>query len=186
MADAQRFVEFTIRGLAIDPRSKLPILLLQDPQARLVLPIWIGAFEASAIMSRIEGRTPPRPMTHDLAMKLVGALGGAITGIDIRALDQGTFLGSLHLRTAGGDALVLDCRPSDGIALAVRAGVPIRVETKVLEAAQPAPRKAGEPEPTDIAPTRAFFISDDDEAGRERLARMLADMDKDDFGDYEM
>ncbi|MCB9538043.1 MAG: bifunctional nuclease family protein [Myxococcales bacterium] len=182
----QRYVTFTVRGLALDPDSRLPILLLQDPGGRVLLPIWIGAFEAGAIATRLEGRTFPRPMTHDLLFNVVTALGAEVLHLDIRALKGGTFYGSLHLRAADGRRHAIDCRPSDGVAVAVRAEAPIRVAADVLEAAQPLQEEGqGADEEGGEAP-RVAFVAAGDEAARARLAEQLADMDPEDFGKYEM
>ncbi|MCA9540193.1 MAG: bifunctional nuclease family protein [Myxococcales bacterium] len=177
MKSQRVYHEFTVRGLAIDPKSGLPVLLLVDLGGRLVLPISIGSFEASAIMGRIEGRRPTRPMTHDLLRLVILRLGATMTGLDIRGIEGGIFLGNLHLRLPDGRTDVIDCRPSDGIALAVRFGVPIRVAASVLDAAQPMPERDAQ---------RAQFVADDDDEGRARLAALLADMAPEDFGEFEM
>lgn len=185
MSDPQRYVTFTVRGLAVDPDSRLPILLLQDPGGRVLLPIWIGAFEAGAIATRLEGRTLPRPMTHDLLFNIVTALGAEVLHLDIRALKGGTFYGNLHLRAADGRRHAIDCRPSDGVAVAVRADAPIRVAADVLEAARPLDAEEPGAGEADEAP-RVAFVAAGDEAARARLAEQLADMDPEDFGEYEM
>ena len=76
-----RLIEFTVRGLAMEPKTKNPILLLQDPGERLLLPIWIGASEASAILVHVEGKAFPRPFTHDLFNNAIEALGARIVGV---------------------------------------------------------------------------------------------------------
>lgn len=184
MDSPDRFVEFTIRGLALDPESSVPILLLQDRGGRMILPIWIGAFEAGAIAMHLEGRRFPRPMTHDLLHAVVEALRARVVRLDIRALEQGTFLGSLVLVDADGREHVVDCRPSDGVALAVRADAPVRVAAAVLEAARLIPEEdqlapdAGQP--------RTMILETEDDAARARLADQLADLAPEDFGKYRM
>lgn len=182
MRDEKRYLEFTIRGVAVDPRNQAPVLLLQDTGRRLLLPIWIGHYEAAAILGHLEGQTTPRPMTHDLTMKIIGALEADIVGVDIRAIDGGTFLADLRLVTAAGAEVVLDSRPSDAIALAVRARATIRVEAAVLSAAQPLDETA---EPAREAGPQALFVADDDTEGRARLAALLEDMEPEDFGEFE-
>jgi bifunctional DNase/RNase len=182
MRDEKRYVEFTIRGIAIDSRSQSPILLLQDTGRRLLLPIWIGPYEATAILSHLEGRIPERPMTHDLTTRIIGALEADVIGVDIRGLNAGTYLADLRLVTAAGAEIVLDCRPSDAIALAVRARATIRVEAAVLDAAQPLHEG---PEPAPEASPQSLFVADDDAEGRARLAALLEDMDPEDFGEFE-
>lgn len=199
MADDKRFVAFTIRGLALDPSNRSPILLLQDDGERLLLPIWIGSYEATAILSQLEGRVPARPMTHDLTVTLVETLGAEVIGVDIRALRDGTFYADLRLRTDDVPELRIDCRPSDGIAIAVRSRGTIRVEAAVLDAAQPLEdffgadaSKAADSETGDAtdgagdrrAPT-GLFVADDDTEGRARLSALLEDMEPEDFGEFE-
>lgn len=171
-----RYVPFIIRGLAVEAKSRTPVLLLQDPQGRILLPIWIGAFEAKAIAAHLEGHTFPRPLTHDLMARIVDALGAQVVGLDIRQLDGSTFFANLRLEDADGVSIVVDCRPSDGIALAIRCGAPIRVAAEVLAAAQPIPQ-----ETVDEAP-HAMVVQADDEEARERLLAAFADMDPGDFG----
>ncbi len=172
------FVPFTIRGIGLDPESKTPVLLLQDHAARLLLPIWIGPFEAGAIANALEGRAPPRPMTHDLLVRLMTALDAKVTGVDVRSLEEGTFYANLHLETTAGDEVIIDCRPSDAIALAVRVDAPVRVEASVLRVAHPLPKEEGEAEGN-------MSVAADDEDARARLSEQLADMAPDDFGKYE-
>lgn len=195
MADDKRFVDFTIRGLALDPRNRSPILLLQDTGRQLLLPIWIGPYEATAILSRLEGRVPERPMTHDLALTLVETLDAEVLGVDIRAIEEGTFLADLRLRAGGHRELRIDCRPSDAIAIGVRAGAPIRVEASVLAAAQPLDEflagavseveGEGPPVPSDAPRAGPLFVADDDTEGRARLSALLEAMDREDFGEFE-
>lgn len=195
MADDKRFVDFTIRGLALDPRNRSPILLLQDTGRQLLLPIWIGPYEATAILSRLEGRVPERPMTHDLALTLVETLDAEVLGVDIRAIEEGTFLADLRLRAGGHRELRIDCRPSDAIAIGVRAGAPIRVEASVLAAAQPLDEflagavseveGEGPAPPSDAPRAGPLFVADDDTEGRARLSALLEAMDREDFGEFE-
>lgn len=199
MADDKRFVAFTIRGLALDPSNRSPILLLQDTGRRLLLPIWIGPYEATAILSQLEGRVPARPMTHDLLVTLVETLDAEVIGVDICALRDGTFYADLRLRTPDVPELRIDCRPSDGIAITVRTHGEIRVEAAVLDAAQPleeflaadgkAPDRATDDAPGPDAGERrgppGLFVADDDTEGRARLAALLEDMEPEDFGEFE-
>jgi uncharacterized protein len=178
MSDADNFVEFTIRGIGVDPESNTPVLMLQDHSARLLLPIWIGPLEAGAILSALEGRAPPRPMTHDLLVRLMTALDARVTRVDVRSLEGGTFYADLHLETGGGESVVVDCRPSDAIALAVRVDAPVRVEAEVLRVAHPLPTKENTESPDNA-------VSADDEEARARLVEQLAEMTPDEFGEYE-
>ncbi len=176
--ETPHYVAFSVRGLALDPSNQAPILLLQDHAGRVLLPIWIGPAEAGAIAARLEPPEDyPRPMTHDLLQKCVAALEAEVLGVDIRALNEGTFYADLRLRRADGHELVLDCRPSDAIALALRVSAPIRVAAPVLEAAVPIPQSEQE--------ARSAVVATD-EVSRARLLESLADLDPEDFGQYEM
>jgi bifunctional DNase/RNase len=176
-----RYVDFSVRGLTLDPNTNMPILLLQDHGGRLVLPIWIGAFEAGAIAAELEGHRWPRPMTHDLLKATIEGLGARVVRIDVTHLQEGTFFATLVLEREDGTELRLDCRPSDAVALAVRAAAPIRVAGPVLKAAHPLPTE----EQTEHAEP-ARVASADDDAARRRLIDSLAAMDPEDFGKYKM
>jgi bifunctional DNase/RNase len=126
-----------IRGLMVDPASNVPIVILRDPESQLFLPIWIGPYEANAIAQKIEGIEPPRPMTHDLLKALVDQLGARLDKIVISDLKESTFFALLHVQQAD-RAVEIDARPSDAIALALRAGVPIYVRRSVFEKAKAA------------------------------------------------
>src|SRR5690349_16139181 len=106
-----RYVDFSVRGLTLDPNTNMPILLLQDHGGRLVLPIWIGAFEAGAIASELEGHRWPRPMTHDLLRTTIEKLGARVERIEVCNLQEGTFFATLVLIGPDGDEVHIDCRP---------------------------------------------------------------------------
>jgi len=126
-------VKVEIFGLALDEKSKSPILVLKDESGR-ALPIWIGAMEAMAISMAINKVPFPRPMTHDLLLNAIHSLGWAISRVDVSDIEQGTFFAEVVV-TLGDQTKRIDCRPSDGIALAVRAECLIFVAEKVLEEA---------------------------------------------------
>ena len=128
-------VEMKIKGLMIDPITNMPIIILRDPRGDAVLPIWVGIFEANAIALEIEKIETPRPMTHDLLRDVVVSLGARIERISVTELKENTFFALIHL-TLNGRTFQVDSRPSDAIALALRAQAPIFVETAVIEAAK--------------------------------------------------
>lgn len=111
--------------------SNSPIVLLRESGATRYLPIWVGAVEATAIAYAQQGVVPPRPLTHDLMLDVITALGAELTGITITALTDGVFYAELSF-TSGPQ---VSARPSDAIALAIRAGVPIKAADEVLDAA---------------------------------------------------
>ena len=128
-------LQVEIKGLMLDPTSNVPIVILRDVQSQLFLPIWIGVFEANAIALRIEGVEPPRPMTHDLLRSVLEQLGAEVEKIVISDLKESTFFAVIHVRQ-GEDSVSIDARPSDAIALALRANAPIFVLRSVLDKAQ--------------------------------------------------
>jgi bifunctional DNase/RNase len=137
MNDPSEELRVEIKGLMLDPASNVPIVILRDTESQLFLPIWIGVFEANAIALRIEGVEPPRPMTHDLLRLVLNQLGATVEKIVISDLKESTFFAQIHLRQ-GGALVTVDARPSDAIALALRANAPIFVLRSVLDKAQAA------------------------------------------------
>lgn len=126
-------VEVEIFGLALDEKSKSPILVLKDENDR-ALPIWIGAMEAMAISIAINEVPFPRPMTHDLLLSAIHALGGTISRVEVTDIEQGTFFAEIVVATEEKTRRI-DSRPSDAIALAVRAKCPIFVGDDVIQEA---------------------------------------------------
>ncbi len=142
-------------GLAMDPFNNTPIVILRrqdedEPEEddsrddfkleqeislseEKVLPIWIGEPEAQAIASVLLNVTPPRPMTHDLMKNIIVAMGGEVKRVIITDLKDNTFYAVIEIAVEDGDVLVIDSRPSDALALALRFEVPIFAEEKVLE-----------------------------------------------------
>jgi len=107
---------------------------LKDVQSDTMLPIWVGAYEANAIALEIEKHAPPRPMTHDLLRNLIVELGVRVERVVVTSLRDNTFFAVIEMRNSDGDRLVLDSRPSDAIALALRADCPIFVDMEVIKA----------------------------------------------------
>lgn len=159
-------VPMEIKGLMLDPTSKTPIVLLHDPVGNRYLPIWIGVFEANAIALCIEGVEPPRPMTHDLLHTTLGLMGAKILRVTISDLKENTFHAVITLEGSGTQHSI-DSRPSDAIALALRASAPIYAHQSVLESA-----KAAE---------FSSQLSDED-----KLKKWLEEAQEDEFGEYEM
>ena len=158
-------IEMTIK-LMVDPITNLPIILLRDRDGQRVLPIWVGASEANAIALQIENITTPRPMTHDLLRNVIHDLKAEIRKVVVSDLKDNTFYALIHLEV-NGEPLAVDARPSDAIALALRARAPIFVEDRVIDNAKT----------TDFAP---------DKADAERLQKWLESLDPDEMGKYKM
>lgn len=128
-------IEVRIRGLMMDPATNMPIVVLKDVHSDAVMPIWVGIFEANAIAIEIAKETTQRPLTHDLTRNLIRHLDAELEKVVITDLRDDTFFASLWLRRQG-EPIVVDVRPSDGIALALRADCPIFVSEKVMESSK--------------------------------------------------
>ncbi|MBK8150668.1 MAG: bifunctional nuclease family protein [Acidobacteria bacterium] len=126
-------IEVKIGALIMDPNSNSPIVVLKGVDTDAVLPIWVGAFEANAIALEIEKLVPQRPMTHDLIRNLVTEMGMKVSRVIISDLRENTFYAVIELTDESGKLVTLDARPSDAIALALRADSAIFADQKVLD-----------------------------------------------------
>ncbi|MGD9627974.1 MAG: bifunctional nuclease family protein [Pyrinomonadaceae bacterium] len=133
MSEDENLVEVKIGALIMDPNTNTPIVVLKGIDSETVLPIWVGAFEANAIALEVEKIIPQRPMTHDLLKNLVLECGLAGSRVIITDLLDNTFYASIELKDENGELVLLDARPSDAIALALRLDCPIYVRQKVLD-----------------------------------------------------
>jgi uncharacterized protein len=159
-------IEMKVKGLVVDPISKMPIVVLEDPSNEQILPIWIGVFEANAIALTIENIPTPRPMTHDLLKNFLDKLNIAIERIVVNDVRNNTFYALIHCRANGGP-MVIDSRPSDAIALALRMSSPIFVEDEVVRKAQ-------------------GMKFDESTDSSEKLRKWLEGLSPEDFGKYKM
>jgi hypothetical protein len=159
-------LEMKIKGLMIDPITNMPIIILRDPSSSAVLPIWVGIFEANAIALQIEKIATPRPMTHDLLKSVLENMQASVEKVVITDLKENTFYALIVLRHDG-RTVSIDSRPSDAIALALRTGSPIFVNTEVIEKARN----------TDLTK---------DAGESERIRKWLENLDPDEMGKYEM
>ncbi|MDV6014623.1 bifunctional nuclease family protein [Haloechinothrix sp. LS1_15] len=123
--------EMHVVGVRVELPNNQPILLLRESEGERYLPIWIGSVEATAIALEQQGVRPARPLTHDLLKEVIGALGKQLEQVVITDLKEGTFFAELVFH---GDVRV-SARPSDSVALALRAGVPIHAAESVLDEA---------------------------------------------------
>ncbi|HSC41416.1 MAG TPA: bifunctional nuclease family protein [Candidatus Binatia bacterium] len=126
-------IQMSVGGLTLDPVTKTPIVILKDTENKLNLPIWIGLLEATAMATEIEGIKMARPMTHDLLKTILGEVGCSVECVEITELKENTYYAAVNLRVAGRE-MMIDSRPSDAIALALRTKSPIYVAKAVLEA----------------------------------------------------
>lgn len=126
-------IEVKIGTLIMDPNSNTPIVVLKGVNSEDILPIWVGTFEANAIALEIEKIAPQRPMTHDLIRNIIIETGLSLNKIIISNLLNNTFYATLELRGEDNKKIMLDSRPSDAIALALRMDCPIFVEQEVFD-----------------------------------------------------
>ncbi|EHJ47188.1 protein of unknown function DUF151 [Solidesulfovibrio carbinoliphilus subsp. oakridgensis] len=125
-------IEMKVFGLALDEESQVPVLILKDLQEKAVLPIWIGAMEAMAISLALNDVSLPRPMTHDLLLNMIHKLDAHVVAVHVTELTEGTYYADIEVEVEGGIRRI-DSRPSDAIALALRAKAPILVSEPVLD-----------------------------------------------------
>lgn len=148
-------VEVKIGALIMDPNTNTPIVVLKGINSETVIPIWVGAFEANAIALEIEKVVPQRPMTHDLLRNVIVECQLSALSVVITDLQDNTFYARIELKDKNDEPVMLDARPSDAIALALRLDCPIFVEQKVIDlsaASQPAGGAADDETPTDDWP----------------------------------
>jgi uncharacterized protein len=124
--------EMVIYGVSFDLVGKQPIVLLKTADGNRYLPIWIGQPEAAAILMKLQGAATPRPMTHDLVTELLEQLDAQVVRITVTELRDNTFYASITVQQNGSE-IEIDSRPSDAIALAVRAEAPIFAADRVIE-----------------------------------------------------
>lgn len=128
--------EVKIRGLLVDPTTNSPVVLLKDVSSEdVMLPIWVGPYEANSIASEIEKLSSQRPMTHDLLRNVIMQLGGVVNRVTVTDLKDSTFYAVIEI-SANGQTALIDARPSDAIALALRVDCPIFVRESVLESSR--------------------------------------------------
>jgi bifunctional DNase/RNase len=128
-------LEVKIRGLMMDPATNMPVVVLKDVASDSVMPIWVGIFEFNAIFNEIDKSVASRPMTHDLLRNMIQNLNAELDRVVINDLKDNTFFAALWL-TQQGEQVVVDARPSDAIALALRYDCPIYVNESVMHAAR--------------------------------------------------
>ena len=158
-------MEVRIRGLMMDPVTNMPMIVLKDVNGDGVLPIWVGIFEANAIALEIEKSATPRPMTHDLLRNTLRAFEAKVTRVVVSELRDDTFYAVIWMDRKG-ETLTLDARPSDALALAMRADCPMYVSRAVMDSARDA--KKGK------------------DINQDELRRWLEGLGDDDMGRYKM
>jgi bifunctional DNase/RNase len=162
--------EMKVAGITIDPFTNTPVVILKDLEEKDVLPIWIGLLEASSIATALENIQTPRPMTHDLLKNILEELGVRVMKIEVTDLRDNTYFALIHL-DVDGKRLIIDSRPSDAIALALRTGSPIFVDEDVI-------KKSAKVE---LAQKGDKVVTDSSE-----LEEILENLNPEDFGKYKM
>ena len=120
----------------MDPSSGTPIIILKDINSETMLPIWVGAYEANAIALEIEKISPQRPMTHDLLRNVILEMGASVERVIVTELRDNTFFATINMKDRAGEPVMIDARPSDAIALALRVDCPIFVNEEVIRASR--------------------------------------------------
>ena len=125
-------IEVELAKIIIDEKRHDQAVVLREKKGTRQVPIMIGIVEASSIQMKIANMEPPRPLTHDLLAEIIKSFGASLERVVIDDIIEGTFYAKLHLRDRQNNAMILDCRPSDGISLAIRLSSPMFVEDKIL------------------------------------------------------
>ena len=184
-----------VSAIAMDPNHKVPVVLLKIEDDERFIPIWIGLMEASAILVALEGTEVQRPMTHDLLCNIARVCGQVVKRIEVCDLRDGTYYAEMTVQD-GDHVHVIDCRPSDAIAIALRTSAPIWVHDRVLDKVQiedqpeveeasedvieaPAAEEAEEEEGRTPQPAPA--VVDGFDTDEEKMREILEDLSPDDF-----
>lgn len=181
-------VEMFVGGLVLDQNTQAPVIILKDESGNLCLPIWIGIAEATSIASAIKQVTMARPLTHDLMNDVFNEIGVKVERVVITELKESTYFAELVL-AFGDKAMILDSRPSDAIALALRATAPIYVMQQVLNQAkmslpanfQPPPPPGDMDKADDQAEDDGKTKADFKNIDKEKWNEILSDLDPEDF-----
>ncbi len=164
-------IEMKVLGLTIDPVTNTPIVILKDTDNNKAIPIWIGLFEASAIATEMKKIVFPRPLTHDLFVEFLRLFNITVSRIEIIDIRNNTFFANIYLMKDGLD-YTIDARPSDAIAIALRADAPIFVEDAVIEKSR------------DV--DFGMKLNDLDKLKEDKIKEFLENLSAEDFGKYKM
>ena len=164
----RNWMEVKVMGIVVDPKASNPVVVLVDLNGQRALPIWIGVFEAEAISRGLQDAVTLRPMTHDLMKQILDAFRVTLNQVVINEIRGNTFYAKLHLDVEGKE-MIVDSRPSDAIALAVRVKAPIYVAASVIEASK------------DLGIVASQLINENDD-----LKSVIENMKPEDFGKYRM
>ena len=177
-------IEMTIDSIRVSLMNYQRVVILKEKSAGRYLPIWIGPAEADAIAVKLQGVTVPRPLTHDLLRSVIDSLGVTIVSIVVSDLKSDTFYAKIIL-SVDGEQLEIDSRPSDALALAVRADVPIYADEAILDKAGILlDEETGKPifEETDEAGGKGRKVSEEEMRRMSAFHDFINTLDLDDFG----
>lgn len=176
-----KIVEARVNGLILEHKTQQNVVILREAEGERILPIWIGPGEAQAIRRFLSDEPFPRPLTHDLLVLIVEGLKARVSRVVISDLRESTFYATVIVQRDG-EVLSIDARPSDSIAVALRAKVPIFVNEELL---QEPPRRGeeegGGEEPPDEPPREPT-----EEEKAEQLRRFLEKLNPEDFGKFQL
>ena len=164
----KELMEVKVMGIVVDPKASNPVVVLVDLAGQKVLPIWVGVFEAEAISRGLEDVVTLRPMTHDLMKQILDTFQAFLTRVVISDIKGNTFYANLYLNIEGKE-IIVDSRPSDAIALAVRVKAPIFVAESVIEATK-----------------QMGILASNLLEGGDELKTIIENMKPEDFGKYKM
>ena len=176
-------VDMIVAGIVLDPASNAPIVILKDLSGTMVMPIWIGIAEATAIAAALKSMEIVRPMTHDLLKTIIDQFGGVVQRVYIRGIEENTFYADIEI-LIGSELRIIDARPSDAIALAIRTGSPIKVARSVLNESQVTLAPLNPENFEEIATAgveKDSHNSDFNSIEKEKWEEILAEMDPEDF-----
>lgn len=126
-------ISMEVIGVRVEMPSNQPIVLLKEIDGTRFLPIWVGAVEATAIAFAQQGVKPPRPLTHDLTQNIVEELDATLTAVHVTHIHEGVFYANLIVRDSSENTHTISARPSDAIALALRASANILASSQLLD-----------------------------------------------------
>ena len=176
-----RIVEARVNGLILEHKTQQNVVILREAEGERILPIWIGPGEAQAIRRILSDEPFPRPLTHDLLVLVVEGLKAKVSRVVISDLKENTFYATVIVQRDG-EVLSIDARPSDSIAVALRAKAPIFVNEKLL---QEPPRQSDEEGGGEEPPEQSSGEPSDEEKA-EQLRRFLEKLNPEDFGKFQL
>ena len=175
-------LELNIDSIRVSPMNYQRVVILKDKESDRYLPIWIGPAEADAIAVKLQDLSVPRPLTHDLLLTMLDALGGAIKHILVSDLENDTFYAKIVIDVSG-EVKEVDSRPSDAIALAVRTQVAIYANEEVMDKAAILMDKDGKPIPPEADKSgEETPVKEEDLKGMSAFTDFINDLDLEDFG----